>query len=91
MKANPELVARILSLFLAIASKIPDKFDQRDVKMVSNKTWWVERFVLTSDTEEEALKYLVKCMEWRKSFGVNHLNQTSFRQELHDLGNKLRY
>ena len=86
MLVNKELILKILTLFLAIAQKDPNRFDPRDVKIVKAKTWWVERFALVSQNEDDALKGLVDCMEWRKSFGVNDLNYDSFPKEFHDLG-----
>ena len=85
MLVNKELIEKILTLFLVIAQKEPNRFDQRDVKMVKAKTWWVERFALVSQNQDEALKGLTDCMEWRKNFGVNDLNYDSFPKELHDL------
>ena len=86
MLVNKQLIAKILTAFLAIARKDPNRFDPRDVKMVQAKPWWAERFTLVNQNEDAAIKGLVECMEWRKSYGVNDLKYDTFPKELHDLG-----
>ena len=86
MLINKELIARILTAFTVIVKKEPNRFDPRDVEMVQNKTWWVERFALVNQNEDDALKGLINSMEWRKSYGVRDFNYDSFPKELHDLG-----
>ncbi len=92
MIVTPEVIARILTAFLAIAQNNKNKFDERDVQRVNDtKHWWVERFALVSKTEEQAISKLSKCMEWRNSIKINDLKDDSFPQELHNLGNYLQF
>ena len=65
-----------MSAFLVIYEKESNKFDKRDVENL-NKTnsWRVERYVLVHKTEDEALKAFTTTMEWRKSFGINDLDE----------------
>ena len=88
MLVNAQIIATILTAFLAIAQNNKNKFDERDVQRVNDtKHWWVERFALVSKTEEQAISKLSNCMEWRNSIKMNDLNDKSFPQELHNLGN----
>ena len=86
MLVNKELIARILAAFMVIVQKEPNSFDPRDVEMVQNKTWWVERFALVNQNENNALKGLINSMKWRKSYGVRGFIYDFFPMELHDLG-----
>ena len=85
MILTKELFYRVLTAFLAIYQSDKSRFDARDVERVTKNSWNIERFALTSETEGETLKGLVKCMEWRNSLGVNDLNENSFPRELHEL------
>ena len=80
MKFSPQLITKVLTAFLAIAQKDSNKFDKRDIENL-NKTnhWRVERYVLIHKTEEDALKALTTAMEWRKSFGVNDIDEKSVK------------
>ena len=86
MLVNKELTVRVLLAFLAISQREPGRLDPRDVQMVKAVPWWAVRFILVSDTEEEALKRLIETMEWRKSNGVNDLTENSFPKALRDEG-----
>ena len=80
MKSSPQLIAKVLAAFLAIAQKDSNKFDKRDVENLNKTNYWgVERFILYHKTEEAALKALTGTMEWRKSFGVNDLDEKMFK------------
>ena len=80
MKSSPQLIAKVLAAFLAIAQKDSNKFDKKDIENLNKTNYWgVERFILVHKTEEEALKALTATMEWRKSFGVNDLNEKMFK------------
>ena len=89
MIVNIEVIVRVLTAFLAIAQN-NIQFDDRDVKKVNETNhWWVKRFALVSQNEDQALKALIKCMEWRKNIKINNINDTSFPQELNDLGKSI--
>ena len=63
MLVNNEVLKKILISFLTIAQNNKNRFDERDVKLVSTSKWWAMRFALISETEDEAVNSLVKCME----------------------------
>ncbi|XP_054160051.1 motile sperm domain-containing protein 2-like [Oppia nitens] len=77
--------------FLSIVNKSSYEFDKRDIEMVRLKDWWIERFLLVSNTEDEALDSLVDTMKWRKQFGVNDLTESSFPEELYRIGEFLQF
>ena len=73
MSVNKELIARILTAFLALAQTDKQLFHPKDVEMVQSNEWWIERFITNSSTEESVKRKLIDVMEWRKEFGVNDL------------------
>lgn len=87
MLVNKNVIESIRKNFLTIVQKNGDKFHPDGVERVKKNDWSIERFVLVSKTEDSALKALVKVMEWRKSFGVNDLNDEFFPRELYESGN----
>ena len=86
MSVNKQMVERIRNTIVDMTLKDSNKFDEKDVEKVKGNDWSIERFILCTKTEEEALKALVKCMEWRKSFGVNDFTEEHFPQELYKIG-----
>ena len=78
MTVSKEVIARILTAFLALAQKGKELFHPKDVEMVQSNDWWIERYFYGNRTEEEAKKALIDAMEWRKSFGVNDLSEDQF-------------
>ena len=79
---NKEAIARILTAFLALVETDPDRFDPRDVKMVKEKDWWVQRFIEDNRTEDGSLLALTTAMDWRKLNQVNDLTQDNFKELL---------
>jgi hypothetical protein len=86
MSVNTETIARIRNRWAAKGCEHPMLYDRRDVDMVGQKDWWVERFVLTTKSEELALAALDKAMKWRKAFGVNDLTADTFPLEMYRIG-----
>ena len=79
MSVNKEIIARILTAFLAIVENDPARFDSRDVEMVKSNDWWIERFLKENTTEDKILRALVEAMDWRKSIGLNNFTEDSFK------------
>ena len=79
MSFNKELIARILTAFLALAKTDPELFHPKDIKMVQSNEWWIERFLVENRTEEQALNALKKTMEWRKTIGVHELDEEHYK------------
>lgn len=86
MSVNKEIVESIRKNFLALAQEDSNRFHHADVEKIKSNDWWIERFVLTTKTEDAALKALVKCMEWRKTYGVNDFTEEHFPKELYQIG-----
>ena len=86
MSVNKEVIQTIRTNFLAQVQHNTEKYEHDDVQRVTDNDWWIERFVLVTKTEDDALRALVKAMEWRKSFGVNDLTQDYFPQEVYKIG-----
>ncbi|XP_054153377.1 motile sperm domain-containing protein 2-like [Oppia nitens] len=84
MSVNKEVVDRIRSTFLSMASDSPaDDYHPKDMDRIRQKDWPIERFVLTTKSEDQALAGLVKAMKWRKSYGVNDFRDDQFPEEMY--------
>lgn len=79
MLVTKDVIQTILTAFLAISVKDSRLFHPKDVEMVKDNPWWIERFVLVSNTEDDAYRALVNSMIWRKSFGVHDLTEANFQ------------
>ena len=80
MTVSKEVIARILTAFLALYQKDPELFNPKDVEMVQSNEWWIERFNETGDQNEEQVKRaLIDTMEWRKTSGVLELKEEQFK------------
>ena len=75
MTVSKEVIARILTSFLALALKDKQLFHPKDVEMVQSNDWWIERFFIRNRTEEQVRTALIETMEWRKEFGIHDLQE----------------
>ena len=78
MTVSKEVLARVLTAFLALAIKDKELFHPKDIEMVKSNDWWIERYFTNNRTEEEATRALINAMEWRKEFGVRNLTEDDF-------------
>ena len=87
---NQMVYSTILSLFHQLVTNDPTRFEAVDVGRVTdpNNQWWIERFALISDTEQDATNALAAALDWRKSFGINHLTDADFA-DIYATGNAL--
>ena len=83
MLVTNEVLKKIIIAILTIAQQNKTRFDERDVKRVGSTKWWAERYALVSQDENEAIESLTKCLEWRKSYRINDMNDKMFPKELH--------
>ena len=75
MAISKEVIARVLTAFLALARSDKELFHPKDIQMVQSNDWWIERFFINNRTEEEAKRALIQTMEWSYNFGVNDLTE----------------
>ena len=59
MAVSKEIIARILTAFLASNLSDPELFHPKDVEMVQSNEWWIKRFNQTGDRGEEQVKRAV--------------------------------
>lgn len=87
MSANSEQIEQTRQLLLSRISL--DNVDPRDVTLVQDDQWFVERFVLDrqldgdKDVVSSAAKALEKCLHWRFNECINDLTDRDFPLELH--------
>ena len=79
MTVCKEVLARVLTAFLALAQKDKEMFHPKDIEMVKSNDWWIERFFISNRTEEEATRALIEAMEWRNDYGVLNINEDEFK------------
>ena len=79
MTVSKEVLARILTAFLAMAIKDKEFFHPKDIEMVQSNDWWIERFFYNNRTEEEAKKAFMEAMEWRREYGVRSFTEDDFK------------
>ena len=79
MAVSKEMLARIMTAFLALAQKDKELFHPNDFQMVEQNDWWIERFFVNNKNEEEAKRDFIDAMEWRKTYGVHHLTEDQFK------------
>ena len=79
MTVSKEVLARVLTAFLALAQKDKEMFHPKDIQMVQSNDWWIERFFISNRTEGEATRALIEAMEWRNDYGVRNLNEEEFK------------
>ena len=88
MSCSKESIGNIRNKFLADAQQNPNKYHQKDVERVKSNDWPIERFLLVNKSEDTAFAALIKTMDWRKSYGVNHFTDDSFTEEVFKIGNE---
>lgn len=85
MAENSELIKSVRQKFLDHVAANPTLYHDNDVERVRTNDWTVNRFILVNKNESDALKALIKAMEWRKSYGVNDRTDQYFPKELYQL------
>jgi len=86
MSVNKEVIEKLRTNFLAATEETPDLYHKNDLQLVRTNDWWIERFVLSTRSEDAALKALIKAFQWRKSYGVNDFNDQYFPEEIYKIG-----
>ena len=79
MAISKEVLARVLTTFLALAQRDKELFHPKDIEMVKSNDWWIERYFVKNRTEEEATRALINAMEWRNDIGVHNLTEEQFK------------
>jgi hypothetical protein len=79
---NMKAIENIRTKFLTEFETNPQLYHQIDVERVWSENWQIERFILDTETEDEACKALIKSMQWKKSFGLHERNDQYFPKEL---------
>ena len=80
MFVSKEVIARILTAFLALVENDKELYHPKDVEMVQSNDWWIERFNYTGErNEQQILTALNAAMDWRKTYGVNDWTEEQFK------------
>ena len=56
-------------------------FDPRDVERAKSDLGYLQRFCADRETKEKALDMLIRCLKWRKEFGVYDITAESLSEE----------
>ncbi|XP_054154490.1 motile sperm domain-containing protein 2-like [Oppia nitens] len=97
MSVNKETIARIRTQFLETVVKTSDGdcddgcYHSADLDRIRSDDWTVERYLLTTKSEDEAVKAIQRTMRWRKSFGLNDFRDQRFPSEMWSTGLVVRY
>ncbi|XP_054158338.1 motile sperm domain-containing protein 2-like [Oppia nitens] len=91
---NKETIDRIRKRFIETVKSDNNSggdYHSSDLKRVLTDDWTVERYLLTTQTEDEAIDGLIRSMRWRKSYGINDFNDQQFPREFWLIGSLVRY
>jgi hypothetical protein len=78
---NMNVIENIRTKFLTEFETNPQLYHQIDVERVRSENWQIERFILDTETEDEAYKALTTSLHWKKSFGLHERNDQYFPKE----------
>jgi hypothetical protein len=78
---NMKAIENIRTKFLTEFETNPQLYHQIDVERVRSENWQIERFILDTETEDEAYKALTKSLQWKNSFGLHERNDQYFPKE----------
>jgi hypothetical protein len=86
------LIEELRTRFLAESSTNHDLYYEEDVNDIRTKDWAVRRYLQSRKCDvDEALKMMINAMKWRKTIGINKLNENSFPREYYQIGGVFTY
>lgn len=88
MERHSSEVKKLRESFLQTRyQKVPELYDERDIRKVRENDWTVYRFLRTEKYNfETALEKLDKCMKWRKDMQMNDRQDSDAPKEFYECG-----
>ena len=82
----------VISIFTGQINSIMDDFDEKDIENIMNNDNFVRKyFEYNNENLVESFKMMTNALMWRKTFGVNQLNEWSFPRECYLMGGIFTY
>jgi len=82
-----ELVTELRNRFLSHITTNKDKFEEQDIEQIRKNDNLLKRFLQAKKANvDEALKQVISSLQWRKTYGINHLTEESFPREYFQMG-----
>lgn len=81
------LISELRARFLSQSTTNQDQYDEKDIDNIRNNDVILRRFLQAKNANvDEALKMMITAMKWRKTLGVNNLNEETFPREYYQMG-----
>jgi len=80
---NIEVIEKLRRKFLTESEANQQLYHQIDIERVRTEDWQIERFILDTDSEDEAYKSMTKALQWKNSFGLHDRNNEYFPKEFY--------